>query len=1466
MLKTTVNKSPFNILTSINALIGTLRLCFSQFLLVPCVFLLFSISSAYAQAPTGLAGDPGNSQVVLTWNSVAGASAYNVYRGTSSDQETTTAATGITSTTYTDTGLTNNTVYYYIVKAVVSGAESSASNEITVTPTASITVMADSGVDFSSTQGGKNWYYGYYNSSSDNTFNTSPVYFYTADYSWHYQNSSTYPYVSAHYEQPGNTLPAVRRWKSTITGTVTISGHVAKSDTRGGDGVVCKILCNGSVIQTYPLNYNDSTGIDFNFNLNVALNDNIDFAVYPNANNSYDGTRYTAQISASSRLNSPANLTATAGTTQIDLSWTGVTGAGSYNVKRSTDATAYTVIATGVSGTSYADTSVSANIPYSYYVAAVDNKGEGAASNIASAKIAQALTSIDVSPASVALNTNHSQQFAANGKDQFGASLVTQPSFTWSVDNGGVGSVDQNGLYNAGATAGTAVIRATSGSVSGAANVTVINSAPTISTHAVANPNPVTGTTTNLSVLGADDGGEANLTYTWSTSGTPPAPVTFSVNGSNSAKNAVATFTASGPYTLVVTVTDQQGLSVTDSVDVTVNPITTSTTVLSSLNPSTYGQSVTFTATITGNSPTGTVQFAIDGTPVGDPAMVMSDHMATYTTSGLSVGVHSITATYSGDANNNSSSTITPFTQNVNIAPTTVQLLSSANPLAYGQCVIITAIVNSNGSATGTIQFALDGVNTGSPVSLSSGAAAYSFADLAVGSHTITAVYSGDSNNYGSSALAFTQNVVSYTSVTTVTSSINPVVAGNTVTFTAHVSGTSPTGYVQFVIDGKNSGNPVVLSSGTASYSISTLTIGTHNITVIYLGDSNNGVSTSDALSETIFSAGTTVTSVSLSCSTPNPNYTGFPVKLAATVTPVVSDGAEIDFFCGSTYLGRAVTSGSTATFITPNIPEGANNITARYCGNATFAGSTSSAITQTINKPGKGSWSFTITGTSPIALGAMIPDESLVISPSGASTFSSTSGRINFETPPNSLQSINIDLTINGIWTPNPNNPNEIPSPLLEYASVSGSSYSVPAIPTAYISVDDGIGDSASSYGTVQSPNYAHASASGTHRYDATGSFTIPRILSTTRIGPGSDSYIYSITPMQVGIVLSGTTTDKDGSLNILNGQKCTASLALPDGWSIKPGTTCIWTVAGDTFQSWYADDNHSLYFPSPNPMNGNSVSWYWNDSLVSGGSNSRKVTCNAQIITSTGELYVGPPPSVSVNVWQPDWFAVAYPGHMVIQNEGSWWVPDYWMRATHSTSNPERGMVWYAYVQPPLNTKNLFGTGSLQLVQLVWFRYFTKSELDIYGQINHYKDTLNGYQGLDTTWPYNKDWFNSSKDHTSYYDASDSPGAAISDSTDSRDGTTVPITTRIEVKSSFLDYIMYQPPNSTMYVPVGSFWWGCDGDAAIPSTNYWADFINPAGVIWPGRNEIPFTQCNDFPKWSQNCGTGYGIWVKTK
>ena len=97
-----------------------------------------------------------------------------------------------------------------------------------------------------------------------------------------------------------------------------------------------------------------------------------------------------------------------------------------------------------------------------------------------------------------------------------------------------------------------------------------MNKPPTVATIAAATPNVVTGTTAAVSVLGADDAGEAGLTYAWTTTGTPPAEVTFSANQSNTGKASTATFTKPGSYALLCTIKDAGNLTVTSGVTVTV--------------------------------------------------------------------------------------------------------------------------------------------------------------------------------------------------------------------------------------------------------------------------------------------------------------------------------------------------------------------------------------------------------------------------------------------------------------------------------------------------------------------------------------------------------------------------------------------------------------------------------------------------------------------------------------------------------------------------------------------------------------------------------------------------------------------------------------------------------------------------------------------------------------------------------
>jgi len=152
-------------------------------------------------------------------------------------------------------------------------------------------------------------------------------------------------------------------------------------------------------------------------------------------------------------------------------------------------------------------------------------------------------------------------------------------TYTWSFGDGSP-TATGNSVTHSYAAAGTYLVTVTvidghGGSVTGSVNVVVNpNAAPTVAVAASSSANPPAGGTSNLSVLGADDLPESGLTYTWATTGTPPGTVSFSANGTNAAKNTVATFPKVGTYNLQVTIRDAQGATATSSVSVTASPIT----------------------------------------------------------------------------------------------------------------------------------------------------------------------------------------------------------------------------------------------------------------------------------------------------------------------------------------------------------------------------------------------------------------------------------------------------------------------------------------------------------------------------------------------------------------------------------------------------------------------------------------------------------------------------------------------------------------------------------------------------------------------------------------------------------------------------------------------------------------------------------------------------------------------------
>ena len=372
----------------------------------------------------------------------------------------------------------------------------------------------------------------------------------------------------------------------------------------------------------------------------------------------------------------------------------------------------------------------------------------------------------------------------------------------------------------------------------------------------------------------------------------------------------------------------------------------TTTALSSSANPATFGQSMTFTATVASGLGTfdngGTVQFAIDGANFGSPVSLTSGK-ATIQASTLIVGTHTVTATYSGDTNFAGGSGTLSGGQVVNQSSTTTTVSSTASPVTFGQTVTMTATVAA-GSGTfdngGTVQFKVDGANFGSPASLSGGKATIQDSALAVGTHTIAATYVGDTSFAISSGTLSSGQVVNQASTTTtVSSSANPSVIGQSATFTATVTPGSGTfdngGTVQFKIDGANFGSPASLNGGKATIQDSALSIGTHTVTAAYGGDSSFAVSSGTLSGGQVVNKAATTTTVSTN---PTSINSGQSVTLSVVVAAVApgagTPSGTVTFFDGSTPLGtRTLDASSQASLATTLSATGSHTITASYSG-----------------------------------------------------------------------------------------------------------------------------------------------------------------------------------------------------------------------------------------------------------------------------------------------------------------------------------------------------------------------------------------------------------------------------------------------------------------------------------------------------------------------------------------------------
>lgn len=452
-------------------------------------------------------------------------------------------------------------------------------------------------------------------------------------------------------------------------------------------------------------------------------------------------------------------------------------------------------------------------------------------------------------------------------------------------------------------------------------------------------------------------GQTATLTATMtSDEGTPTGNVVFAVDGVNQAPTPIV----SGVATLSLASLNVGTRNITASYagDPTHGPITgtltggqvvskaaTTTSVISSKPSSTYGEAVTFTATVAatapgGGVPTGSVIFKIDG---NDQSPVsLTNGVATLTTSALGVtgSPHTVIATYSGSTNHATSAGPLSGGQTVGAASSTTSIGHTPASTHVGEPVTFRVTVGSGaGIPQGSVTLTIDSITQ--TQTLVAGIADFATTGLAVGPHAVSATYNGSTNIAGSSgSLAGGHTVTLIPTALTVTGP-GAIVYGASAAFNVQVTSISgiPAGNVTLVVDGVAQ-TPVALNgSGSATITINNLSGSgsPHSISANYAATGNYGASSGTLSGGQVVTAAPTTTTVA-----PAAGTYGGSVELVATVAGAgLTPAGSVTFTVGSTTYPATPLSGGVARLTVSGLSATTHSISAVYSGSADHATST---------------------------------------------------------------------------------------------------------------------------------------------------------------------------------------------------------------------------------------------------------------------------------------------------------------------------------------------------------------------------------------------------------------------------------------------------------------------------------------------------------------------------------------------
>lgn len=374
----------------------------------------------------------------------------------------------------------------------------------------------------------------------------------------------------------------------------------------------------------------------------------------------------------------------------------------------------------------------------------------------------------------------------------------------------------------------------------------------------------------------------------------------------NSSASATFTTTSLTVGTHPITVTFPGDINFSDGASTALSQVVTgyeSQTVLSVVpNSGRAFQAVTLTASVTSafGTPGGSVTFSADGQPVAT-ASINSSGIAAATTNALGTGTHRIVATYNASTQF-AGSTSQPATVTLVGADTITALSLSPISIAPGQTVTLTAHVSATHGThapTGTITFVAGTTVLGTAAVGPNGGASLSLSTLVTGTYPIRASYGGDSDFNSSTSGVANLSVTAIPTNLGLSVSPNPATLGQKVTLIATaVAGSTnqlPTGSVTFSDENGVLGTGSLVL-GVASFSISTLSLGTHQLVATFTPTGPYGGSVSSPVSETITNASFTLSVSPSSLTIPSGNYQYIDV----TVTPTGGFTHAVNLDCSS--------------------------------------------------------------------------------------------------------------------------------------------------------------------------------------------------------------------------------------------------------------------------------------------------------------------------------------------------------------------------------------------------------------------------------------------------------------------------------------------------------------------------------------------------------------------------------------